>query len=254
MEIRGNYGVAYLQDCLIWMKAQADKSISLIFTDNVWGHNYHLKAQKPMGINKKAKKQNRIPYNDEWKPDFQAQWFTEAQRISEAQVVCVGRVNLKWWYRTFDVIDSCDVIYKNGQGSTAISRYSGKMPYLCFGDLEWWKHHKFHRDYYEVYIHNGFLRDNEEELKHPSPKDFTTWNEMIQDLNSEKRIPLIYDCFLGSGCLAEVCEANGYPWVGTEIKEDYADDIQLRIAKGQGRYPMPKRQRTQKTTLLEMIK
>jgi hypothetical protein len=28
MEIRGQYGIAYLQDCLVWMKAQADKILN----------------------------------------------------------------------------------------------------------------------------------------------------------------------------------------------------------------------------------
>lgn len=264
MEIRGQYGIAYLQDCLVWMKAQADKSVELVFTDTVWGQDYDQKAQKPMGINKKAKKQDRIPYPDTWDPEFHKQWFPEAQRISQAQILCVGKRHINWWVKEYDPIGMVPIVYKNGQGSTKISRYSGHMMYLCFGDESWWKHDKLHRDFttqiitrnefangmvYETYIHNGFLRDNEEELKHPSPKDFTTWNEMIQDLNSEKRISLIYDPFLGSGALAEVAEANGYPWVGTEIKAEYAEDIQLRIAKGQGRYPMPKRQRTQKTTL-----
>jgi DNA modification methylase len=37
---------------------------------------------------------------------------------------------------------------------------------------------------------------------------------------------------MGSGTTAEVCETLGIPWLGYEIMEEYAPDIQLRIQRG----------------------
>jgi len=253
-ELKGNYGQAYIQDCLKHMSRLPDKTYDLCFTDCPWGHDYQDHAQKPMGINQKAVKQERIPYDDAWKPEFHKQWFPEAQRTSHAQVVCVGSRHLDWWYAEMKPIGFVALIYKNGQGSTKVSRYSGCMLYLCFGEEDWWKHHKFHRNFYEVYIHNGFLRDNETELKHPSPKDFGTWYQMISDLNNKIPLTSVYDPFLGSGAEAEVCEALGIPWAGTEIMPEYANDIQLRIQKGMEYYKTrPLKLRSKQKTIGEMI-
>jgi hypothetical protein len=234
-KVEGKYGVCYLEDCLPFMHRYANQQLELLFSDTVWGHDYQDRAQKPMGINQKATKQDRIPYDDHWDPEFHRQWFREAQRISRAQVVCVGRKNKNWWIEEFKPIDWVTIYYKNGQGSTAISRYSAKMDYYCFGDLEWWKHHKFHRDVYEVYIHNGFLRDNDEAMKHPSPKDYDTWAAMIGDLGKEEPLHSIYDPFAGSCTIGEVAESLGISWIATELKTEYMEDIAFRIARGQTR-------------------
>jgi hypothetical protein len=249
--VKGLYGECFLMDCIEYMQSLEDKSIDLIFTDTLWGHDYQDNAQKPMGINQKATKQDRVPYNDVWNPEFHITWFLEAQRISNAQVICVGRKHKQWWIESFQPIDWVTLYYKNGQGSTAISHYSAKMDYYCFGDSNWWKAHKFHRDVYETYIHNGFLRDESDYIyKHPSPKDYKTWNEMLCDLK-----PLsIYDPFMGSGCLAEVGEANGLNWVGTELNisdkglpAGYDADIAHRIQLGQHRYQEKKKEKKQTT-------
>jgi hypothetical protein len=229
-EIKGNFGICRIENCLDRLpKGNWD----LIFTDTIWGHNFHKKAQKPMGINKKAVKQNRIPYEDSWQPEFHKQWFKLALEHSNAQVVCVGKNHVNWWIKEFDPIGLVPLVYKNGQGSTKISRYSGHMLYLCFGKESWWKKHKLHRDFveqtvYETYIHNGFLRDNSDELNHPSPKDFDTWFQMISDLSPEN----VYDPFAGSCATGEVCEAAHIIWEGSELKPEYQSDIEFRIQKG----------------------
>ena len=245
--VKGLYGECFLGDCIQYMHTLEDQSIDLLFTDTLWGHDYQNNAQKPMGINQKAHKQERVPYEDKWNPNFHIKWFTEAQRISKAQVVCVGRKHKNWWIETFQPIDWVTLYYKNGQGSTKISRYSAKMDYYCFGNEQWWKDHKFHRDVYETYIHNGFLRDESQYIyKHPSPKDYKTWKEMIQDLKPES----IYDPFMGSGCLAEVCESLQIKWVGTELNlsdkglpAGYDQDILHRIQLGQDHHKKNKRKK-----------
>lgn len=249
--VKGTFGECYLMDCLEYMQSLPDQSIDLVFTDTIWGHDYQENAQKPMGINQKAKKQERVPYLDKWVPEFHIAWFLEAQRISKAQVVCVGRKHKQWWIESFQPIDWVTLYYRNGQGSTKISKYSAKMDYYCFGKEEWWKEHKFFRDVYETYIHNGFLRDEKiYQYKHPSPKDYTTWAAMIQDLK-----PLsILDPFMGSGCLAEVCESLGITWTGCELNQDnhkncanYDEDIAHRIFLGQTRYAQRKTKKKEKS-------
>jgi len=244
--IEGTYGMCIIKDCLEYMQSLPDKSIDLIFTDTLWGHDYQDHAQKPMGINQKAHKQDRVPYNDQWNPEFHINWFLEAQRVSKAQIICVGRKHKQWWIESFQPIDWVTLYYKNGQGSTKISHYSAKMDYYCFGDEQWWKEHKFHRDVYETYIHNGFLRDEEYKYNHPSPKDYKTWAEMIQDLKPS----LVYDPFMGSGCLAEVGESLGIKWIGTELNlsdkglpAGYDLDILHRIQLGQDRNKKNKRKK-----------
>jgi DNA modification methylase len=249
--VNGTFGCCYLENCLTVMQAYPDKAFDLMFTDTLWGHDYQDNAQKPMGINQKAHKHERVPYLDKWDPDFHLKWFKEAQRISNAQVVCVGRKHKNWWIQTFNPIDWVTIYYKNGQGSTKISKYSAKMDYYCFGDEAWWKEHKFHRDVYETYIHNGFLRDEQiYQYKHPSPKDYKTWAEMLMDLKPSS----ILDPFMGSGCLAEVGEALGFCWAGCELNQDangkcayYDEDIEHRIFLGKARFYKQKKEKTQTT-------
>lgn len=249
--VNGTFGGCYIEDCLKVMEAHEDKAFDLVFTDTLWGHDYQDNAQKPMGINQKAHKQERVPYLDKWDPEFHHKWFTEAQRISNAQVVCVGRKHKNWWIQTFNPLDWVTLYYKNGQGSTKISRYSAKMDYYCFGDEQWWKDHKFHRDVYETYIHNGFLRDESDYLyKHPSPKDYKTWADMLHDLKPSS----VLDPFMGSGCLAEVGEALGLAWAGCELNlsaenqpAGYDADIAHRIKLGQARFLSRKEKKKEKT-------
>jgi len=161
--IAGNFGKCYIEDCITHMKKLPDKCFDILFTDTLWGHDYQKNAQKPMGINQKAKKQNRTPYMDKWNPEFHKSWFEEAQRISNAQIVCVGRLHKYDWIQMFKPTWEIQVYYRNGQGSTQNAKYSAHMPYLiygdelwifehlpylCYGDDEFWKKKKFYRDVY----------------------------------------------------------------------------------------------------------
>lgn len=258
LETSGKYGKCVFADCLDIFKElkphQADGFYDLCFTDTLWGHNYEKNAQKPMGINKKATKQNRIPYPDPWDPEFHKTWFPAVQKLTNAQVVCVGKKHVNWWVKEFDPLGMVPIVYRNGQGSTAISRYSGHMMYLCFGKEQWWKQHKHHRDFveqavYPTYIHNGFLRDdeNEEIAVHPSPKDFETWYMMIKDLKPRS----LLDPFAGSCVIGEVAEALGIPWLAMELMEEYYLHAKFRIHKGM--LYRDQNRPTRNQTLTEMI-
>jgi DNA modification methylase len=227
-EIKGNYGKCIFTDCLApeGMPSFKDKQFDLIFSDPPWGYDYD--GQTPNGINKKATFHDRINYEDSFDDKFNKKFHNEMLRVSRSIVMIMGRIHLFWWIRNTEPIDLFTLVFRNGQGGTKISKYNGTCHFLCYGDQEYWKDHKFHRNFYETYIHNGFLRLTEYKLIHPSPKDFNTAYDLIKELNPKS----VLDPFFGSGCVGEVCEALGVSYVGLEICEDYAGDIEQRIQAG----------------------
>ncbi|WP_457558288.1 DNA methyltransferase [Candidatus Harpocratesius sp.] len=221
--VAGKYGFCEIVNCIYAMRKMKDKSVDLIWTDPPWGYTYD--GTNPKGINQQTKHPERINYNDEFNPDFNKKWFSEAIRIANGVVICPGRIHLNWWIKLTEPIGILTLIFKNGQNSTRISKYAGSAYYLCYGDF--FKTHKFHRDFYQTYIQNGFLRKNRE-LIHPSPKDFETWKELIEELSPQS----IMDPFFGSGTCGEVAETLGIRWYGCEIEPRYLEDIQKRIQAG----------------------
>lgn len=233
--LAGKFGICYLCDNMDpkhGLPSLDTKSWDLCFTDTIWGHDYD--GKKPFGINKKAKKRDVQTYNDAWVPDYHLTWMKEIQRITNAQVVCVGRKHYDWWIINFQETHQwdIDIVYPNGQGSTKTSKHGARMPYLCFG-TDWWKQNKFWKDVYQTYISNGFLRT--ESFYNPSPKDVDLWASMLSDLDPKS----VIDPFGGSGTLAEACEILGIPWLMYEQNIDidgnpakYHLDIQKRIKRG----------------------
>lgn len=226
-KIKGKYGTAYIDNCL-----NAEGKWDLLFTDTLWGVGYD--GKNPSGINRKAYKPDVINYPDIWDPIFMEKWFTKFQKLTEAQVVCTGWKYFNWWVDKFDPIGYHFIVFNNGQGMGKTAKHQSTSPYLCFGDPEWWKKHKFFRSHSNAYITNGFLRKHK--YVNPSPKDYSTWAKMIADLNPSS----IVDPFLGSGTLGEVGESLGIPWNGYEIMEEYKIDIKKRVAKGMFRHNQEK--------------
>ena len=89
---------------------------------------------------------------------------------------------------------------------------------------------------------NGFLCS--EDYLHPVPKSINLWTHIINQIKPQS----VIDPFLGSGTIAEVCESLGIPWLGYEIMEEYAPDIQKRIERG----IMKKKYATKQKTLFPM--
>lgn len=224
--IKGNYGECRFQDCLQGLNDVQKDEYELCWSDIPWGHRYD--GTKPMGINKKAVKNDVIKYDDLFDPSFHQEWYYHINNLTKGQVLCVGRKHKGWWIKEYfeKYLWEIQVVYPNGQGSTEVSQHGGHMPYLCFSDSGYFKQHKFWKDYYETYIPNGFLR--KEQYIHPSPKEFGLWCKMMKDLKPSS----VIDPFLGSGTTGEVCEFLGIPWLGFEIKEEYAPDIKKRIQRG----------------------
>jgi DNA modification methylase len=208
-----------------------DNEFELCFSDPPWGYEYD--GTNPKGINQQTYHPERENYNDEFNPDFNLQFFQEMNRTCKATVIIMGRLYLFWWIRNTQPLDLFTLTFKNGQNSTKISKYNATCHYLCYGKQNrFWIEHKFHRNHYETYITNGFLRDKEYTYTHPSPKDFKTWEYMLNELKPAS----VLDPFGGSGTIGEVCESLGIKWLAFEIKEDYYTDAKYRIEKGMQRY------------------
>jgi len=64
---------------------------------------------------------------------------------------------------------------------------------------------------------------------HPCPKSYKLCKHLI-----EKQLPMIsiMDICLGSGTIAQIAEELGIKWLGYEIMEEYAPDIDKRIQLG----------------------
>lgn len=237
--IKGNYGKTLFCDCMdqqYGLPSLQDNAFEVCWSDVPWGYEYD--GKNPKGINQTTFHPERENYSDTFDPEFIHEYFTQMQRISKTQVLCTGRIHFYWWVKFYNPIHHVTIVFKNGQNSTSISDFAASAYYVAFGDKDFWVHHKFHRDVYETYITNGFLRDKVKFMNHPSPKDFRTWYMMIADLNrtmpKKTRVPIvnIVDPFAGTCCLAEVAECLGIPYLCYEIEEKYYDIANFRTKRG----------------------
>lgn len=74
----------------------------------------------------------------------------------------------------------------------------------------------------------GFLKRNQPEYIHPSPKSSRSWIKILSEMKPRN----VLDIFHGSGCLAESAESLGIPWLAFEKKIKYKIDIDKRIKIG----------------------
>jgi len=212
-------------DCMdkdIGLPSLPDKSVDLCLTDPPWLVNYNGHSKRD--YKKDYLKDIRNPkylYGDNLDPTWNLNWFNEIMRICNGVIICVGRKNLKWWYRNTDPIDIYILISTNLTSQTKISRWNRLCPYLFYG--EFFKKHKLHSNSMQTYNRSGFLADFN--YIHPSPKEVRVWKMFIKELCPKS----VIDPFLGSGTAAEVCTKLGIPWLGYEINEIYSKDINRRL-------------------------
>jgi DNA modification methylase len=88
---------------------------------------------------------------------------------------------------------------------------------------------KWHRDIIKI---NPVVKINskgENSLGHtaPFPKDIAEMGVLFFTSVNE----LVYDCFMGSGTVAEVSILNNRNWIGSEISSEYCNIIEERIKK-----------------------
>ena len=234
--LKGNYGECRFIDCIEGMKELEDKSFDLCLTDPP----YNVKCQTMTPKFDKSYQESKIRYKDNLSDeDYRTwchSWFNEIK--TNMIVFTPGYKNLKFWMKDFDF--ELAILYDiSSKGGCVIASFRKWEPILTQGIRENRKQHK--RFKFAIFEEiNNVNQFNFKEYLHPCPKNYTLWNRIIKELK-----PLsVLDPFLGSGTTAEVCESLGIPWLGFELMEEYAPDIEKRIARGLSKKKYLKKQTT----------
>jgi hypothetical protein len=231
-EIEGTFGKAVICDCVDGLKALGDHAYELGCTDPPWGIEWKGWAG---GISHKTPKKARrggAPTYYEDNPETQiepADWFPELQRVTERQIVFPGTQNI------FKYLE---------YGPQEIGGYYNPMPTLgstvavfkAFGPVI------FFNLPFQTFMHSMIpgptLSEHcrAENIVHPCPRPIQVVEYFCTPREGKPPFASILDPFLGSGTLAEVCEAKGIKWLGFEKNPAYIPDIRRRIARGQKKY------------------
>jgi len=206
--LKGNYGECRFcdnMDAEFGLPSLQNQSIQFCFTDFPYNVQY-----KNKDCSYEDNKENYV----EW---IQTRW-KQIQRITESQIITVGSPNDKLWYSFAPPMDK---IYHHKPDGQGIQKYN----YL--NKIE------------EVYLYNlpkrypmNYIKaslDLNHRWNHPCPKSYKLCKHLI-----EKQLPMIsiMDICLGSGTIAQIAEELGIKWLGYEIMEEYAPDIDKRIQLG----------------------
>jgi len=230
-KLKGTYGECRFCDNMDpdeGLPSLAEKSWDLCLTDPP----YNIKYKKPSGLGAKPNAKNKYinPYEDNKSQEaylmWCEKWFHSLMECTQGILFSPGRMNLSIWYHIQPPEDYIIWYKKNAQGGAKWSHFAKEEPFLIYGQLP----KKFTGSVLEVYVINGFLC--EEIYIHPVPKSINLWETILTYLQPTS----VIDPFLGSGTTAEVCESLGIPWLGYEIMEEYAVDIDKRITQGQTKY------------------
>ena len=200
-----------------------EKSWDLCLTDPPFNVNAKAHSQA-----KKKREDHVKEYNDNienW-DEFNLTWYNLIMEKCNCLIFTPGHVNVQWWYRNTEPRDFIIHVKPNGHGITSLFFHSKQEMLLCYGKFP----RKMFMNVHVISLLNGFRR--EDFWIHPHPKNLKLWNRIIKDVQPQS----VLDPFLGSGTTAEVCESLGIPWLGYEIMEEYAPDIEKRIERGKKKY------------------
>lgn len=243
-EIKGNYGICYITDCLPVLRQLSQQSIGLFLSDPPYNEGYVGNTQsdptktcaKPNCYKDKVFFNDSIPNYVEWCKE----WWKEVKRVTETQIFTPGLsiTNLHMW---FDIEEPLAYIIwekPNCAGATDLFRFIRQEPLLIYGKFR----HKFDflSNHIRVRLENGFLRNKVEQkkVKHGCPKPVALYEKIIKRLKPKS----VLDCFMGSGVTAEVCERLGIHWIGYEINPNLISDIEFHIQRGQRTHKLPMKQ------------
>ena len=217
--LKGNYGECRFCDNMdetYGLPSLEEKSWDLCLTD------------PPYNINHKVKREvDSFSYDDNMEPEkyfeFSKKWYSIIKEITNLIVFTGGYMNHAMWYRIEP--DLQYMIYYNirGQGGHRHARFRKFEPLFIFGES---RKGPMFAVYDIAYTIHKQLKVKQ--ILHSCAKDWEFWGQIIIDFNPTS----VIDPFLGSGTTAQVCEHLGIPWLGYEIMEEYAPDIEKRIKKG----------------------
>ena len=231
--LKGNFGECRFcdnMDEVNGLPSLDDKSWDLCLTDPPYNINYKISEDMLKNYGSKVKK-----YSDDI-PDylkFSQDWFDQIQRITQRLIFTPGNKNIGMWYKIQEPVEMF-IHYKIDSNSrTSLCRFNRFEPILLYGK---YKHLlDFRCNVFDIPLrtenkHRNFF------IEHSSPKSFELWETIIKRSRDKHETSSIIDPFLGSGTTAQVCEMLGIPWIGYEIKEEYAVDIEKRIKFGIKQY------------------
>jgi hypothetical protein len=240
--IKGNYGEVRFCDNMnetYGLPSLKDQSWDLCLTDPPYNVKLKGNSQK---INDHPI-QDKIEYEDnktnEEYMDWNMKWFNELQRVSSLQIISTGHPNLKSWIEHTNPKDYLIHNKSDGQGLSSLCYLTKAEIFLMYGQDPYWNKHKqkiFPFNIITGLLHQGICK--KDMFIHPCPKSYQFWKKVI----FQSQMKSVIDPFLGSGTTAEVCEELGIPWLGYEIMEEYAPDIEKRIAHGIGKHKTYKTQ------------
>ena len=140
-------------------------------------------------------------------------WIDEVLRICHGLIFSPGKqlyfdyiryrkpnYQSKYWYKV------------NTQGTDLIE------PFLCYGKI---RNITKLRSVFEFPFRQGFKKRK----YHPYPKNMDMWSYLLVKLEPIS----VLDLFIGSGTTAAACNKLGIKWLGYEINEIYAKEINERL-------------------------
>jgi hypothetical protein len=165
-------------------------------------------------------KRDTINYKDHFEEDeyqqFCTQSFIQLQRVCNDLIIICGILN-EWRFPKPNWVDCW--FHKGSTTHTKMGGFSYWQPLLVYSD-------KIIREPDGISLSDCI--NHSKNIIHSSPKPIKLWKWEI----AKFRPTSILDPFLGSGTTAQCCEEMGIPWLGFEIMEEYAPDIEKRIQLG----------------------
>ena len=223
-EKKYNYGSVKFCDCLDeehGMFSLPDKSFDLGYTDPPWGVDMHKDNERQyQGKTLKFDKTKEY-FKDSFRPEWNLTWFKELERVCNGVILVIPEKHKYWWIRNTKPRGDLIIHWRNGFAMSSIANHSQKSTYLFYGKFK----NRLYRDVIDSTLIWGFLKRGREKFIHPSPKG----TEIILKILKELKPKSVIDSFIGSGSYGQACEILGIPWLGYEINELYADDIDLRM-------------------------
>lgn len=198
--VKGHYGECRFcdnMDSIYGMPSLKEKSWDLCLTDPPYGGNYE--------------KQDKINYKDEFQD---LKWFYLCLAISSQMVFSSGKISMF----NYPIPNLVICWYKPAStGHNLGGGISNWEPFLYYGKTR-----------IPIDIIKSKSESYSSKWNHSTPKPLFVFQKLMYLI---KPISVL-DPFLGSGTTAEVCEELGIPWLGYEIMEEYAPDIEKRIQCG----------------------
>lgn len=209
--LKGNFGECRFcdnMDAEHGLPSLKEKSWDLCLTDY------------PFNVKFKGKSFGGLEYQDNMTPEqyrlFCTETFHYISKATTGQLIFCGNPNLNMWIKYIAEPKDVAFHYVPNKQSRGSGYMCPKHDVILIYNLVLGK---------SVYKYNTEYQPIEH---HPCPNNPKLYRDLIKDAKPTS----IIDPFLGSGTTAQCCEEMGIPWLGYEIMEEYAPDIEKRIQSG----------------------